>query len=1109
MNQLIKSLFKNLDSKNNRYGYFLLKEEENTLLLFSSLLRDTIRDMNNDTNANIIGDPKNAPSDTSHSENKNENPLSQNYFSSEFSEEEKFSPSSSETDTSSPDLSHFSENTQKPNSLEDLRSEIDSAFQTSKFDTPSTPRNDPLADTPNHFEENKKDDFSSPETEITKDAQSDIMMSNHETLMNDLRTSIDSDFETPEENNIRRKGVENTYYEDVSEAMGSNDPKTMSELIQKSRFEEEETKILSPRSKKNIFFITGALLLLVVSIGILSLIFGGSGRSVQFISGERVASLVYSNQDTGINVTRLETAQTRQAIRKAVEMKIPNNTINQIYYAEEVGGNVMRRLGIQDILQRTENLPPEILLNSLRDDFMHGVYSTDKNHPFLILKTNSYDRAFEGMKEWEPRMIDDLSAYFDLPSEANDRSLIQDGFEDDLIRNKNVRVARFLPREVDRRGIFRIFDALRFNQGSSTEIEDLEESSEEIEGNGSLGFLERSFVERISPTKVYAQTPVVTGTGFSGTGGSQLVCYNNAFPGQVFPQTYQNELGYYCVSVLAGEGALGQITVIEPICFDVLTGQRLPTGNPATDFCFQAYKCNPYVCRLNGNPVSSSQQGNPGVICREESSLEFVAHDDPQPKICRQFNDLVMLQNINNANLCFDQNGTYLPNVTQVDGSMDGVTCIVPQNRTAALCMTNTGQIYDPSGPDAPLYDANRKFCFQRLDTSVTGIGVNEKCADLTVPEIQAKLAAAAQELRFIALLAGALGVSNQDVQNMNEFADILMDIAQQNVLQIDVVRQVAFYLEQLEQLLNTLDPQGTLPTTGPNGGLNVYGVLRTVIDTVKCALGIANTLQWITLGQIEPNLFIFAGQSLPEVIPIQQSLVLMGLMDPVSVTGNLDLVTQDAISQFQLANGLNITGTINPETILVINAIIEGNGSIYGGEAIINDYFIVPSGSSVTTSGTIMALGSYTMGVQNLQILLYAEGYEILAINGLFDENTCLALQNFQQDEGLEIADELTCTVSPETFEALNNIIRLHQYLGSGFYLNPQGYLEGVGALEGTFGPGVFDYTVEADADTLREGDIVLMYMFLDEETILITRSQVVIDEIIQRRALTDIFQR
>jgi hypothetical protein len=164
---------------------------------------------------------------------------------------------------------------------------------------------------------------------------------------------------------------------------------------------------------------------------------------------------------------------------------------------------------------------------------------------------------------------------------------------------------------------------------------------------------------------------------------------------------------------------------------------------------------------------------------------------------------------------------------------------------------------------------------------------------------------------------------------------------------------------------------------------------------------------------------------------------------------------------------------------------------------------------SAIASTIQSMMLGSYSKEVQNLQILLYAEGYDISGIDGLFDAETCQAVQEYQRDKEIPVAESTPCKISVKTLQALNETIGGKGYLGSGFNRNPQGFLEGVGSTKGLFGPGVIDYTQSAEAsEALNEGDVVLMYMFLDEETILITRTQAVIEEIIKRRALKNIFK-
>ena len=1052
--------------------------------------------------------------------------------------------------------------------------------------------------------------------ELTTDSEN-ITLDNHETLVASLREDIKSDFEKdagnkPEEaENKNISGVGQTYYSDLSKAMGANDPSTMSELIKKSRFEKNQATILSPRSKRNMMYIGAALLLLLISGGIIFTIFGNTQDPVQFTSQERVSSLVFANQDTGINVTGLESERIKQVVRNVLEKKNPEDTINQIYYVEESPNGSLRRLGVKDIFDKTENQTPTLLYNNIENDFTHGFYTTNRNYPFIIMKALSYDRALEGMQEWEPTMIDDLATYFDLPPEAADRSLIEDGFEDDLIKNKNVRVARYLPREADRRGIFDFFN---FNRNDDVEpvpqtnvnttdpastgittdnAVEVDQGGNVVQEN-SLGALIKKFTSfartTFSQKPVYAQTPVVTGVGFGTIGSTnsndstQRLCYqitkscvvqsrictdtngqvvafdsqsttqSCTVPGTAVPfnsgdtnqfcsdirvnntalastPAFESDLANYsCINTLAGDGFVGQFTAADavPICFNNETGQRLAVPDQA-QFCLSSYRCNLTECRANGLPV---QVGSPNAQCGFESTAS-VPFTDNRDKICRNYPHLVNLQNLNDSSICLNDQFDYLPyNNPQTVGT--GFNCIPPQARSSQICITADNKVARRTGDQI---FTNDQFCFQPNPDALTRITANDQCADLTVQQVQQQIGLVVAQLQMAALLGQAFGLSGQDVNNILEVSNYLSSLALGNVLQVEEIRQTALVLQNLEVILDIIGP-------GQDGPSELYLLLRNIIDTVKCTLGIANTLQWGTLAQIRipPNFNVSPGQTLPEIVPIQQVLALIGLMDPLEPTGTFDLTTQDAISQLQLANALEVTGILDPETLDLIQEVIDNQGSLFLGDtAIVNDFFVVGNGildadgniitggavdangniitggavdadGNIITGGAvvpILMIGAYNETVQNLQIILYAEGYDIDTINGLYTEQTCTAVQQFQQDNDLEIADPVSCAVSPETLQMLNNVIRSEGYLGSGFDLSGEGFLTGVGTLAGTFGPGVANFEVsEADADTLREGDVVLMYMFLDEQTVLIARDQIVIDEVIQRRVFSDIFE-
>jgi len=1006
----------------------------------------------------------------------------------------------------------------------------------------------------------------------------------------------------------KARRVDQTYYSDLSNAMGSNEPATMSELLRRSRFENKEKAILSPSSKKNIAYISGAIILIIGVISIFTFLLSKKDP-VQYITNVRVSSLVYSDKDTGINTTDIDKEKIKQSIRKVAEEKLPEGTLHQLYYlGTDKFGNT-RRLGLKQILEQTNNLPPALLLENVDNNFMHGVYKTDKNHPFIILKTQSYDRALEGMKEWEPTIIDDLSPYFDLPNEAGDRSLMDAGFSDDLIKNKNVRVARFLPRDVDRRGgIFNIFGGSDNEAIENTEITEGGEATSVNLLTKTLALLKKTIKKGIinSSDFSYAQTFQTQNGGVTNIGNTtssdmskNTICYEAVK--ECYDKLSGSKVNYQagntsmsCSNILVPNGKVvkkgealwssvntttsgyscvntNETAVIDntlknkQVCFDFQTGNRLdPTLKKPADTCFAAYNCSVLECKEGSKTVPYSDLGKPGVVCNERPLLnenEINNYTGGGQKICRAYPELLNLQNIKNKNICFDSQDNYIESVPvdSYGNMLSGYNCISPINRDATMCVTKgDGKVVfkDPQIPESA-YD----FCVKALAGTTSLVDEQFQQNDT---EFKSKARVISLGLYTVSLL-----IKNSETKkDIVKAADFFGTIASGNIMFNEAQKDAIGVIKNLESILTIYDP-------------NKKTQLSSIVEYIKASFGYKHNVAWVTLGNGFPRGFelpngtnIYAGQTVDVVNPIQQSLVLIGMMNPVSVTGKLDLVTQDAISSFQSINGLVQTGVIDQETLNLLNNIMSGQGSVYGGNqaAVINDYFDLDEK---------IGLGSYGQSVQSLQILLYAEGYDIVNINGLYDKNLLYAVQEYQKDNGLELANSDTGILSRETLESLNDLIRKKGYLGTGFdvtkrelninnlidsaeigdksqdiyllqeLLKQEGFYEGVvsgeytldfknalesfgalttngsifsngivsfgdalsgkGLLAGIGGPGEISFGANsAFADeSLSEGDIVLMYTFLDESTILITRSSTVINEIIKRRALNDIFNK
>lgn len=86
---------------------------------------------------------------------------------------------------------------------------------------------------------------------------------------------------------------------------------------------------------------------------------------------------------------------------------------------------------------------PERFINVFHKKFMLGFYSTQENIPFLILQTNLYDYAFEGMLTWEGAIEQDLAPLFSPGGKYTEPVFSGDSsFVDTVMNNLDVRVLR-------------------------------------------------------------------------------------------------------------------------------------------------------------------------------------------------------------------------------------------------------------------------------------------------------------------------------------------------------------------------------------------------------------------------------------------------------------------------------------------------------------------------------------------------------------------------------------------------------------------------------------------------------------------------------------------
>ncbi len=1258
------------------------------------------------------------------------------------------------------------------NDIQKLMDSIQTDEPSSPIKTESSKDSAALAAAMNAVEQKKKD--ASPLTEQKEEAPQQETEEEKQSKINSLKESIfgtlkggkedispdevlDENTQKLLEEKEKAKGMGETYFSDLADAMGSNKPATMSELLEKARFEKAEKKVFSPRSKKNMLYIAGTILVLAGIIWLLISLFRHKDVQVKYITDKRVQSLVYADGDMGINITGVSSEHIKQAIRKVLSTEIEKDKLQQVYYVQKDDFGNLRRIGVKQIFDATGVKAPQLLYDNIENTFMHGFYRSDKNYPFIILKALSYDRALQGMKEWEPRMIDDLMVYLNLPNEAGDRSLMEDGFSDALIKNKTARVARFLPRNVDKRKGFMESVKNLFGGGkgdkqdnNQNEIQTNPDDTPNIDitAGGGAGQEAGSDVNQETGNSTVDNTLSFLGTIFKKDilDPIQFAYAANIKPDvdikvnlqdKVVQFTFHNDAptSYSNKTVkiygdLSGTGGIGNELLGE---INWSKGQQTVQLNTHVDFVqystfggsgsgydgiyilYNSYSGHDYIAKefrrsvidnsltlstggTQTNQQNQGIQGSTNSISTLPPHLSNVKFDFATGKFSGNFDasafvdelnlgqdDIIYSDDTSNAVenavklgvLYFDDGSIYTDIARPFDTgsgtttfSTNGLTDFSVNNNDVFVDYNNESKKVDKIGLTGTIFDGTnsrefsaflpasqiqvignnssqsnngstsgsntnnssssqpKKFCYKVTYDCTDFTGKTVTCDDNDPTQIKHKIIHNKDtDQVFPASYDGRNGyecfvtVNGGDAIDANDvIGDRLDTSSTQDIVCYEKERQcvdeygkeasydptdpkqICHYLiknkksdqmylyddlvglqgytkdyikehyacahdalkaEAIGDTMNSdevvcypshwecvaptgktyrFDDKPADTTFTCNKIINnmappVYGgVADSLKDHYICSgyhdganlMDSRDEFEWVAdlfsdwmmkngdsldKGSVlsrrnastleEKNITLPNGETISAMTLIQQVFAAIGAMRPDSVNGRYDLLTQRVIQGFQAVNGLNPTGMLDKDTLTLLNNIASNLGGIYGGSqaALINDYII---------GGHQIGLGTYSEDVEKIQVLLFSEGYTISDFDGVFDDEVCNAVKQFNQDTGQELADEDTCVLSPQIIAAFNKIIKDKNYLGSGFMMNGNGYLVGTGILKGKNGPGAIGFEVnKAEADSLKEGDIVLLYTFLDEKTILIARDESVIHEIIKRRALKDIFYK
>lgn len=241
----------------------------------------------------------------------------------------------------------------------------------------------------------------------------------------------------------QKKGFQaiRTYASDMASAIKDGQGSVVKIAMAEHKKRENELENASPESKKNLFFIIGALACLVLGIaGFLYFFAQQIPDSVQINQTVNSTSLIFAESVRKMDVSSLSKEQLESALQQEIKTaQIRLDTVENVYMINGATGPVLQTA---QFFSQLKTSAPDALLRSLQPSFMFGIYNFDTTQPFLILKTTSRDIAFAGMLEWESKLFDDMYGIFNIDVSGDKKILFEKKFQDALIKNRDARVLK-------------------------------------------------------------------------------------------------------------------------------------------------------------------------------------------------------------------------------------------------------------------------------------------------------------------------------------------------------------------------------------------------------------------------------------------------------------------------------------------------------------------------------------------------------------------------------------------------------------------------------------------------------------------------------------------
>jgi len=247
-----------------------------------------------------------------------------------------------------------------------------------------------------------------------------------------------------------------TYYNDIVKTINTASAQDMAGMLRDERERERITKHnRKSRTSNWVYVLLGILLLgLAGYVAVRAFVFGQTPLSVPFIQSSeqqlRYASLIPVDRETTIQITDNVFDN-----RENVLLRVRNSYFDDEGKLDQIipiDAESSQRMTLGTLMARFEVMLPESMNLAMDPDWMWGRLGGFDNYYFIYQKIGSFDRAFQGTREWERNMIKDLEEVLNIPDDVKQPRLYDFGFVDEVYESIPVRVL-YAPRVTVREDI--------------------------------------------------------------------------------------------------------------------------------------------------------------------------------------------------------------------------------------------------------------------------------------------------------------------------------------------------------------------------------------------------------------------------------------------------------------------------------------------------------------------------------------------------------------------------------------------------------------------------------------------------------------------------------